>query len=230
MCARRWRAGSPRSPHTRRAANRRRGHCATPSLGSKPPCRNCATTSGAPTERPPVARRPEHGARRRSGAAPRRARPAEVDRGPNSRGDASSSTRRPERGGADGWRHHQSQSVVRATRDLALVTKRRTQPNRQLALFRRIRSGRCPARTGDLLLVRREQLLRSTAVCRSVRLASHEPHIAAAVCCSLLLPERFHKLASVGSDSVRAPDCMCRRSDDVLREAPGGRVQGSSTR
>src|SRR5215203_2270627 len=31
------------------------------------------------------------------------------------------------------------------------------------------RDGRCPARTGDLLLVRREQLLRSTAACRSDR-------------------------------------------------------------
>ena len=87
VCARRWRADSPRSPHTRRAANRRRGHCATPSPGSRPPCRNCATTSGAPTERPPVGRRPKHGARTRSGAAPRRARPAEVDRRRNSRGE-----------------------------------------------------------------------------------------------------------------------------------------------
>ena len=43
--------------------------------------------SGTATERPPVARRPKHGARRRSGAAPRRAGPAEVDQRRNSRGD-----------------------------------------------------------------------------------------------------------------------------------------------
>ena len=53
--------------------------------------------------------------------------------------------------------------------------------------------GRCPARTGDLLLVRREHLLRSTAVCRSGRSASDGPHRAAAVCCGLSLPRRFHK-------------------------------------
>jgi hypothetical protein len=92
-CARRWRADSPRSPHTRSAANRRRSHCATPSLDSRPPCRNCAATSGAPTERPPVARRPKHGARTRSGAAPRRAGPAEVDPRRNSRETSRRSSR-----------------------------------------------------------------------------------------------------------------------------------------
>jgi hypothetical protein len=51
--------------------------------------------------------------------------------------------------------------------------------------------GRCPARTGDLLLVRREQLLRSTAVCRSGRSTSDLSPIAAALCCGLSLPRRF---------------------------------------
>jgi hypothetical protein len=55
--------------------------------------------------------------------------------------------------------------------------------------------GRCPARTGDLLLVRREQLLRSPAVCRSFRSASDELRRAAAVCCGLPLPSRFHVVA-----------------------------------
>jgi hypothetical protein len=58
-------------------------------------------------------------------------------------------------------------------------------------LFRLIRSGRCPARTGDLLLVRREQRLPSTAACRSAHSASDLPHAAAALCCGLPLPNRF---------------------------------------
>jgi hypothetical protein len=52
--------------------------------------------------------------------------------------------------------------------------------------------GRCPARTGDLLLVRREHVLPSTAVCRSGRSPSDSPRIPAALCCGLPLPERFH--------------------------------------
>jgi hypothetical protein len=43
--------------------------------------------------------------------------------------------------------------------------------------------GRCPARTGDLLLVRREQLLRSTAACRTRRLGER---CVAPRCCALL--------------------------------------------
>ena len=55
--------------------------------------------------------------------------------------------------------------------------------------------GRCLARTGDLLLVRREQLLRCTAVCRSDRSTSDLPHAAAALCCGLALPQRFQMIA-----------------------------------
>jgi hypothetical protein len=47
-------------------------------------------------------------------------------------------------------------------------------------------------RTCDPLLRRREHLLRSTAACRSVCSTSDGPHIAAAVCCGLPLPPRFH--------------------------------------
>ena len=56
--------------------------------------------------------------------------------------------------------------------------------------------GRCPARTGDLLLVRREHLLRSAAVCPITRSASDVPPISAALCCGLPLPRRFHKRAA----------------------------------
>jgi hypothetical protein len=56
--------------------------------------------------------------------------------------------------------------------------------------------GRCPARTGDLLLVRREHLLRSTAVCRSDRSVSDGTRIFAALCWGLSLPQRFHMIAS----------------------------------
>ena len=56
--------------------------------------------------------------------------------------------------------------------------------------------GRCPVRTGDLLLVRREQVLRSTAACRPLRPASGLSLVAAAVCCGMPLPERFHVSAS----------------------------------
>jgi hypothetical protein len=66
--------------------------------------------------------------------------------------------------------------------------------------------GRCPARTGDLLLVRREHLLPSTAVCRSGRSPSDQPHISAAVCCGLPLPSRFHmgRLAPPGTRAFPA--------------------------
>src|SRR5215204_5156176 len=59
--------------------------------------------------------------------------------------------------------------------------------------------GRAPAGGGagrrarrDALLVRREQLLRSTAVCRSSSATSDLPHAATAFCCGLPLPQRFH--------------------------------------
>ena len=72
---------------------------------------------------------------------------------------------------------------------------------RKLTFPRRKRTrenGRCPARTGDLLLVRREQMLRPAAVGRSNRSASDGPHLATALCCGLLLPERFHTLQNLG--------------------------------
>ena len=62
------------------------------------------------------------------------------------------------------------------------------------ALKRARQDGRCPARTGDLLLVRREQLLRSTAACRSRRSVSDQSQISAALCCGLSLPKRFHMI------------------------------------
>jgi hypothetical protein len=47
-------------------------------------------------------------------------------------------------------------------------------------------------RTCDPLLRRREHLLRATAPCRSSRSASDGSHTAAAFCCGLPLPPRFH--------------------------------------
>ena len=47
-------------------------------------------------------------------------------------------------------------------------------------------------RTCDPLLRRREHLLRSTAASRQDRSASDGPHITAALCCGLPLPQRFH--------------------------------------
>ena len=47
-------------------------------------------------------------------------------------------------------------------------------------------------RTCDPLLRRREHLLRCTAVCRSSRSRSDLTHAAAALCCGLPLPPRFH--------------------------------------
>ena len=75
--------------------------------------------------------------------------------------------------------------------------------------------GRCPARTGDLLLVRREQLLRSTAVCRSDRSVSDFPPPAAALCCGLSLPQRFHMIAPA-----------CTRKRDFSGLCAEGRRQG----
>ena len=72
--------------------------------------------------------------------------------------------------------------------------------------------GRCPARTGDLLLVRREQLLRSTAVCRSSGSTSARARLAAVVCCGLPLPDRFHKARPRGhSCAPLSRECRSRR-------------------
>ena len=65
--------------------------------------------------------------------------------------------------------------------------------------------GRCPARTGDLLLVRREHLLRSTAVCRSGRSASDGPRLAAA---ALL---RFVASTALPQESRGAPALTRKR-------------------
>jgi hypothetical protein len=89
---------------------------------------------------------------------------------------------------------------------------------RQAAVVRRARGrsasescpakyGRCPARTGDLLLVGHEQLLPSAAACRSDHSASDESHLAAALCCGLALPK---------SSQTRAPSkprCPFHRQD-----------------
>jgi hypothetical protein len=72
--------------------------------------------------------------------------------------------------------------------------------------------GRCPARTGDLLLVRREHLLPSAAVCRSIRSTSDQPPISAALCCSLSLPQRFHMIAAAFTRRRKR-----RRSSSLLR-------------
>ena len=50
-------------------------------------------------------------------------------------------------------------------------------------------------RTRDLTIMRREQLLRSTAAYRSVGLCEPCRAVAAAVCCGLPLPQRFHMIA-----------------------------------
>ena len=78
--------------------------------------------------------------------------------------------------------------------DRGLLLRKLTFPRRKRTRENR----RCPARTGDLLLVRREQMLRSAAVCRSNRSASDGPHLATALCCGLLLPEHFHTLQNLG--------------------------------
>jgi hypothetical protein len=65
--------------------------------------------------------------------------------------------------------------------------------------------GRCLARTGDLLLVRREHVLQATAVCHSGRSANDLPHAAAALCCGLSLPERFQMLAALWRKSAGEP-------------------------
>jgi hypothetical protein len=83
--------------------------------------------------------------------------------------------------------------------------------------------GRCPARTGDLLLVRREQMLRSTAVCHSMRSSSDFRHMAAALCCGLPLPQRFHMTASAFTRKRQWADGVGRHADTrrpALRRSP----------
>jgi hypothetical protein len=92
---------------------------------------------------------------------------------------------------------------------------------------------RCPARTGDLLLVRREQLLPSTAASRSVRSASDVPHLAAALCCRSSRPRgstralqrwgvrrRFTRIDTRGSSVV---SCARMRTRDFDLRSLGGR-------
>src|SRR5215208_2530841 len=62
--------------------------------------------------------------------------------------------------------------------------------------------GRCPARTGDLLLVRRKHLPRSTGACRSDRTTSGGSLVAAAFCCGFPLPKRFQVSASTFGNSL----------------------------
>jgi hypothetical protein len=85
-------------------------------------------------------------------------------------------------------------------------------------------NGRCPARTGDLLLVRREHLLRSTAVRRSDRLASDGTLRAAAFCCGLPLPQRFHitrRLSRESDSEVGRPRDSCFSSKAAAVPSPG---------
>jgi hypothetical protein len=77
-----------------------------------------------------------------------------------------------------------------------------------------------------------EHLLRSTAVCHSVRSASDVPRVAAALCCGLSLPQRFHMtlVLSRGSESHRTPAIAFGSSGLRLRRLPwlcqaGGVVQ-----
>src|SRR5215207_42563 len=93
--------------------------------------------------------------------------------------------------------------------------------------------GRCPARTGDLLLVRREQLLRSTAACRSGRSANDRPHIAAALCCGSPLPERFQCCSDrspvPGHDS-KSGSTRSKRSEYRTGDMGDGGLRVSATR
>jgi hypothetical protein len=77
-------------------------------------------------------------------------------------------------------------------------------------------------RTCDPLLRRREQLLRSTATCRSGRSTSDGPHIAAAFCCGLPLPPRFH----VDPPGFTKSDSEVSELAALLRFVPSDRLVG----
>jgi hypothetical protein len=62
--------------------------------------------------------------------------------------------------------------------------------------------GRCPARTGDLLLVRREHVQRSAAVYRSGRSVSDLPHAAAALCTTSRRASRSARRRAATSDTA----------------------------
>jgi hypothetical protein len=66
-------------------------------------------------------------------------------------------------------------------------------------------------RTTDLTIMSREHLLPSAAACRSSRSANDVPHMAAAFCCGLPLPERFHMIAPAFTRKRQS------RSDDTAR-------------
>jgi hypothetical protein len=94
-------------------------------------------------------------------------------------------------------------------------------------------------RTCDPLLRRREHLLRATAPCRSSRSASDGSHTAAAFCCGLPLPPRFHvdPPATAIAMSATAPLLLfvqsargrsARRHARIARGS--GRRPGGSTR
>jgi hypothetical protein len=85
--------------------------------------------------------------------------------------------------------------------------------------------GRCPARTGDLLLVRREHLLPSTAVCHSCRSASDERAKAAALCCGLSLPSCFHVVALPRCESISGLESP-RHGSHLSELRPGRRQMG----
>src|SRR5215208_5146917 len=80
--------------------------------------------------------------------------------------------------------------------------------------------GRCPARTGDLLLERREQLLRSTAACRSLCSASDVWHLTPAVCCGVPLPDRFHVMASASAVTGSPAGAHGARPQPSTRQMP----------
>ena len=74
---------------------------------------------------------------------------------------------------ADRYRIRRRASTTRPQHDRDMPVRPRRGSR---SLRKRTREdGRCPARTGDLLLVRREQLLRSAAVCRSEPLGERCP-------------------------------------------------------
>jgi hypothetical protein len=109
---------------------------------------------------------------------------------------------------------------VSATAPIRLETRRP-------ALRLRLRaSGRCLARTGDLLLVRREQLLRSTAVCRSSRSASDARRQAAALCCGFSLPRRFRARSRISASGDSSWACIPPRLGHIRATQGEGVARG----